>query len=938
MTHRWRLRTLGGLSLLRDGVAVTGAPAQRRRLALLAVIAAAGDAGVSRDRLQAVFWPESDAESARHALNQLLFLLRRDLGSQVLSGTAELRVGSDDFSTDVVDLERAAAGDDERIVALYAGPFLDGFHLRASLEFERWQDEKRAQLSKLYAASLERLATAATMRGDHGSAVAYWRRLTVLDPLNARFAIALMRALAATGDVPGALHHAKLHAALLSAETGLEPDTAVSALAAELRLRRSDPPPSTAAWADEATPVPSGGEAPTGLPSLEQPITTSVRSPRRLTYTVIAASAALLAAISFVALSRRARPDEGLIAVAPFEVLDPELALWREGMMDVLARTLDGAGPLRSVSPTTVLKRWSGRSDIASARELGRRTGANLVVLGTLLRSGRDSVRGTVTLVNARTGDVIAERESRDGILHIDRVADSLGVAVLRDIGVTRPVQAVRTASLGSASLPALKAFLRGEQLIREGRMDSARVFYARAAELDPHFALALHRLSWTQYTTSAPIVDPSYRSNAFRAQRLNHGLPRRDSLLVVLDSLRIVGEFNPVFDISPISVESGRRVLAVAMQLAHDYPTDPEAQYQLGDVRLHFARLLDTPSRVARADFDRAIALDSSFALAYEHVVTLALRDQDVGSARRYVAAIDRYAPLTDVGRATPLLHVMLDERATAERLTKLLDSLPLGVLYTSVGPASDLMDSAETALRIAQHVVDRTRSEQPAFLPTALTAQSMLLAERGHLREAYEVYAHGAMEDSRLYAELAILGAVPLSEATETFDRYAEDSLLTASRAAPWRAAHSDSEALKRLQLRVRHSSSSDSIGIDHYVDWSLQLYLALVRRDTSTALSICREMKPETLPFRFVEDVDCGQILIARGRYRDAEQLLSPRHWGYGPITRVMRSLEWARAAERAGDHDQAVAGYAFVAAAWRNADPLLKAWLPGGPSAR
>jgi eukaryotic-like serine/threonine-protein kinase len=932
MTHRWRLRTLGGLTLLRDGVAVAGAPAQRRRLALLAVIAASADAGVSRDRLQAMFWPESDAESARHALNQLLFLVRRELGSVTLSGTAELRLGSDDLSTDVLELERAAAaGDDEKVVALYAGPFLDGFHVRAGLEFEHWQDEKRAQLSAFYLASLERLATAATTSGDHAAAAAHWRRLTVIDPLNARFAVELMRALAAAGEVPGAVQHAKVHAALLIAETGLEPDAAVSALAAELRRRQNDLPVRTAVFSNEATASFSSEETSSAVPSPTSPASTIPgRSRRRRIYGGIATGAALIAGVLFAALSRRTEPDEGLIAVAPFEVLDPELALWREGMMDVLARALDGAGPLRSVSPTIVMRAWPGRSDVASARTLGRRSGASLVVLGTLMRSGRDSVRGTTTLIDARTGDIIAERESRDDVTHIDRVADSLAVAVLRDIGVRRPLQAVRTASLGSASLPALKAFLRGEQLIREGQMDSARVFYSRAAELDHRFALALHRLSWTQYTTSALVVDSSYRSNAFRAQRLNHGLPRRDSLLVLLDSLRIAGEFNPVLEISPITVEGGRRILDVALQLAHDYPADPEAQYQLGDVRMHFAPLLGTENRVARADFDRAIALDSSFALAYEHVVTLALRDQDVAGARRYVAAIDRYAPLTDVGRTTPLLGAMLEQRAgSTERVTRLVDSLPLSAVFASVGAASEWMDSAETALRLAQHMVDRTRREQPTFVAATLRAECMLLAERGHLREAREVYAGGAMEDPRLYVELAMLGAVAPNEARETFGRWRSgDDLLTESRAAPWWAAHRDSQALEELHVRARRPNPSDSIGVGHYVDWSLTLYLALARADTNTAVSTCRAMKTETLAFRFLEEVDCGQLLIARGRYRDAEQLLGPRRWIYGPIARVMRTLERARAAQLAGDRSGAAAGYAFVEAAWRNADPGLR----------
>ena len=68
----FRLRTFGGLSLTGESGPVTGAAAQRRKLALLAVLATGGERGVSRDRLLALFWSESDAEHARHALTQSL--------------------------------------------------------------------------------------------------------------------------------------------------------------------------------------------------------------------------------------------------------------------------------------------------------------------------------------------------------------------------------------------------------------------------------------------------------------------------------------------------------------------------------------------------------------------------------------------------------------------------------------------------------------------------------------------------------------------------------------------------------------------------------------------------------------------------------------------------------------------------------------------------
>src|SRR6185295_10913225 len=83
---------------------------------------------------------------------------------------------------------------------------------------------------------------------------------------------------------------------------------------------------------------------------------------------------------------RTAAPlDADLIAVAPFDVPDQRLTLWREGLVDVLSRNLDGAGPIRTVPSTTVIRRWSGRADQPSAGALGRRTGAGLVVFGSLI-------------------------------------------------------------------------------------------------------------------------------------------------------------------------------------------------------------------------------------------------------------------------------------------------------------------------------------------------------------------------------------------------------------------------------------------------------------------------------------------------------------------------------------------------------------------------
>ena len=125
------LTTFGSLVLHRTGSASPELRMQRRRLALLAALAAAGGPGLSRDRLLLLLWPESDAEAARNNLKQSVFALRRDLGAEALAGDAHrLWLDPEVWRCDRWEFEAALAGDEPgKAVAVYAGPFLDGFHV-----------------------------------------------------------------------------------------------------------------------------------------------------------------------------------------------------------------------------------------------------------------------------------------------------------------------------------------------------------------------------------------------------------------------------------------------------------------------------------------------------------------------------------------------------------------------------------------------------------------------------------------------------------------------------------------------------------------------------------------------------------------------------------------------------------------------------------------
>ena len=103
-----RLTTLGGLALEGDQGLLTGAGARPRSLALLALIAATGSRGMSRDKVMSYLWPESDLEHARNCLKQTLFALRHQLQHDLFApGVSVLRLAPCTVGVDCWEFEYA---------------------------------------------------------------------------------------------------------------------------------------------------------------------------------------------------------------------------------------------------------------------------------------------------------------------------------------------------------------------------------------------------------------------------------------------------------------------------------------------------------------------------------------------------------------------------------------------------------------------------------------------------------------------------------------------------------------------------------------------------------------------------------------------------------------------------------------------------------------
>lgn len=295
------LKLLGGAALEGTAGPVAGPAVQRHRLALLALLAGARPQAQPRERLMAWLWPEHDGDRARALLNQAVHALRRTLGAEaVLSVGDELRLNPDIVRCDAVAFEGAlAAGDPEGAVALYAGPFLDGFFLDDASEFERWVARERDRLETSYAKALDGLAESSEQAGNWSAAANWWKVRAAQDPHDSGVVLRLMDALKREGNPAGALRYAMAHQQRLREDFEIEPGAAVLEAMARLR-RESGAAPAAGVRSEKQATIPPAPEFPATAAPIDRRRVVEPSSSRRRGIQLAGASLLLLVAVAAV--------------------------------------------------------------------------------------------------------------------------------------------------------------------------------------------------------------------------------------------------------------------------------------------------------------------------------------------------------------------------------------------------------------------------------------------------------------------------------------------------------------------------------------------------------------------------------------------------------------------------------------------------------------
>lgn len=716
----FELKLLGGAAIRAADGQIGGRAAQRRRLALLALLAVRGDKPLSRDKVIALLWPEKDSEQGRHLLSESLYIIRKSFGDKIIVAQGDdLRLNPEVVRSDVAEFEGALQGNNPReAVASYGGPFLDGFFLKDAGEFERWTEAERIRLGRAFAGALEQLAREEEQRANPAAAVDWWRRLAAQDPFNERVAMSLMAALEAAGDRAGALQHGRLYQALWREEFGGEPGPAVMALSRQLQA--------APAWAGSGAPVRT--EATPAKPAAAAPeaaISGSAEesaSDRRFLRTRWNRAALLLVAVlvAMAAVWAATRAPAGRstasVAVLPFVNMSPDIEAeyFSEGMTEELINALARVEGLRVPARTSSFQ-FKGRA--LDVKEVGNRLQVGAVVEGSVRREGR-ALRVTAQLIDTENGYHLWSQTYDRELSAVFSVQEEIARGIVRALlpRLMPGAGALPLVRPGTTDPEAHALYLRGRyawnKRTPEGLQQAAR-YFRQAIDRDPLYARAYSGLADTYLTLfdyellPAAEANPLARVAIARALEIDSALGEAHNswahlLLHNWEWQESLAEFRRALELDPGQASTyhwyalalttvGLVADAVeAMQRAHEL--DPLSARMSADLGMAYfaARKYDDAIRQER----KTLVLQPSLAgahwimgMAYEQKGLLA------EAAAAFDRALEGQADNPNFLAARARAHALAGQRTEARRmLDTLLRHRPpasffIALVYTALG-----------------------------------------------------------------------------------------------------------------------------------------------------------------------------------------------------------------------------------------------------------
>ena len=313
--------------------------------------------------------------------------------------------------------------------------------------------------------------------------------------------------------------------------------------------------------------------------------------------------------------------------------------------------------------------------------------------------------------------EATVDGEPADVLSLVDLLATRLVAEKSADSGA----RLSRTAAVTTSSLPALKAYLAGEQAYRAGQYAVAATSFKEAVAADTAFALAFHRLGMAQERIAS--TNDAQRSAELALERSGRLSVHDRRFLEAVVAMRR-GQ-------SGDAEQQFRSIIET-------WPDDAEAWYLQGELLFHGNPLQGASFTRAQEPFSRALFLDPGDLGAIYHLVRIA-----AGEHNR--VALDslagRFYQRSPSGERTLELRVLqalaAHDTAGVDSALAALGRAPDGVLPLAAWSVAVFGQDIPAAARIVTLMTDPAR-------PRDIRAQ-------GHVILAHLALAQGRLSDAR-------------------------------------------------------------------------------------------------------------------------------------------------------------------------------------------
>lgn len=306
-------------------------------------------------------------------------------------------------------------------------------------------------------------------------------------------------------------------------------------------------------------------------------------------------------------------PDPAM-AVLPFTVQgSDDIAYLKDGVPTLLTAAIDGVGDLRAIDPISIASvLGDDQVDDASIRRVVDRFQPEGVIVGYITQLDEQiRLRASVYDADAVAGEAIVV--TADTPNDLPEAVDELARALMAERFNTQGLTVAGLGAMTSRNFEALRHYMEGETLTRQGEWQQAYERFGQAVDLDSTFAMAWFRMS-SLSGWNVRGADPVAETRA--AVRHSSRLPARVQALIQIRSDQLEGR-----------VWTARNHLE---DYTRRYPDDAYAWYLTGDILFHNNRNIGRSDREAISPLMTAFHLDPTNREVTHHLIDYAVHDGD--------------------------------------------------------------------------------------------------------------------------------------------------------------------------------------------------------------------------------------------------------------------------------------------------------------------